>query len=113
MSNLINIKWEDLIDYSPQSKLNKRKKILIKLNDKYNRIYYGIVIKHDINRNVHIRYIDNPSAGKLWWTGNKDGLYGLDSRQYCCKLNGDIYNDMDGLKIDDFCENGYDDIINF
>jgi hypothetical protein len=113
MSNLENIQWNDLIDYSPQSKLENRKKILIKLNDQYNRIYYGIVVKHDKNKNVHIRYLDNPAAGKLWWTGNQNGLCGLDSRQYSCKLIGDLCNDMDGLSKDDFCENGYDDIINF
>ena len=113
MSNLVNIEWNDLIDYSPQSKLENRNKILIKLNDEYNRIYYGVVVKHDKRKNVHIRYLDNPTAGKSWWTGNDDGLYGLDSRQYSCKLLGDLFDDMDGLSKDDFCENGYDDIINF
>ena len=113
MVSLESIKWDDLINYSPHTELKNRKKVLIKLNDEYNRIYFSVIVKHDRNKNVHIRYLDNPSAGNLWWTGNEVGLCGLDKRQYCCKLLGDVYDDMGGLKINDFCEDGYDDIINF
>ena len=65
MVSLENISWNELIDYHTHVSLKNRNKILIKLNDKYNRIYYGVVVKHDINKNVLIRYLDNPSAGKF------------------------------------------------
>ena len=90
MSDLVNISWKELIDYHPHISLRNRNKILIKLNDKYNRIYYGVVVKHDNKKNVLIRYLDNPSAGKYWWTGNSEGKCGLDKRQYCCIKFGDV-----------------------
>ena len=113
MVSLESITWDELINYSPQVSLKNRPKILIKLNDIYNRIYFGVVVKHDINKNILIRYFDNPSAGKLWWTGNKDGNCGLDRSQYSSTVLGDIYDDMLNLSEKDFCEDGYDDIINF
>jgi len=112
--NLEPLSWEDLINYNKKTKFKNREIIVIDINDEIGKKYNAIVIKHDNNKNVHIRYLDNPFyEEKYWWTGNKDNIPGLNPLSYSATFLGDSHNDMEYLKKSDFVENGYDDIINY
>jgi len=112
--NLEPLSWEELIEYKKKTNFKHRPIIIVDIDDEMNRKYNAIVIKHDSNKNVHIRYLDNPFyEDKYWWTGNKDNLPGLNPLSYNSILLGDSYDDMEDLKKCDFQEDGYDDIINY
>lgn len=97
--------WNNLI---------KQDIILVKLNDNLDRIYNAIIIKYDNNKNVLVRYLDNPyQEDSIYWTGNKEGKYGLDPNVYKSKIIGDDEESMENLNKNDFVEDGNDDIINF
>ena len=111
---LIPLSWKDLINYNRKTSYKNRPIIIVELDDEMNKKYNAVVIKYDNNKNIHIRYLDNPFyEEKYWWTGNKNNLCGLNPLTYSCKLIGDTNDDMDGLKETDFIEDGYDDIINY
>lgn len=112
--NYRSLSWNELISYSSKTSYKKRPIIIVELDDDLHRKYNAIVIKHDNNKNVLVRYLDNPFyENKYWWTGNKYGLAGLNPLSYHAKCIGDNFDDMDGLDKNDFQEDGYDDIINY
>lgn len=106
--------WDELIKFDKNSDLKKRPIIIVDIDDNMNKKYNAIVVKYDNKKNVHVRYLDNPFyKEKYWWTGNKDGIPGLNPLSYHAIFLGDEYDEMDGLQREDFQENGYDDIINY
>jgi hypothetical protein len=112
--NLESLSWEELIEYKKKTNFKHRPIIIVDIEDDMNRKYNAIVVKHDDNKNVHIRYLDNPFyEDKYWWTGNKNNLPGLNPLSYHAKFLGDLYDEMEDLKRNDFQEDGYDDIINY
>ena len=112
--NFIPLSWKELISYTKHTNFKCRPVIIIELDDNMNKKYNAIVVKYDNNKNVHIRYLDNPFyEDKYWWTGNKNNLPGLNQLCYHAKFLDDSYDEMDGLRRVDFQENGYDDIINY
>lgn len=109
-----HISWEELVNYNKKTNYKNRPIIIVELDDDMNKKYNAIVVKYDDNKNVHIRYLDNPFyEDKYWWSGNKDNLVGLNPLCYHAKALGDDYDEMDGLVKSDFQEDGYDDIVNY
>ena len=112
--DLVPLSWEKLIQFHPNTSLKKRPMIIVRLDDNLDRHYNAIVIKYDENKNVHIRYLDNPYyEDRYWWSANKNNLPGLNPLSYHAKFLGDEYDEMEHLKKSDFHEGGYDDIINY
>ena len=104
MFNFKNLSWHDLI--------NDKSIILVDLDDNLHKKYNAKVIKYDNNKNVLIRYLDNPFIkDKYWWKGGEKP--GLNPLSYRAKFLGDDVDDMEGLIEEDFQEDGYDDIINY
>lgn len=106
--------WEELIDFNKFTSHKKKPVIIVELEDNLFKRYNAVVVKYDNNKNVHVRYLDNPYyKDSYWWTSNKDNLPGLDPSAYHAICLGDSYDEMEGLVVKDFVEGGYDDIINF
>ena len=108
--NFENLSWEEIkLNYKPELKTKYRPIILVDLDDgterKYNAIIMGLYDKE-----IHIRYLDNPKIKKMyWWTGNSRARLGLDSdreKEYMKRTK-------DRLLKSDFVSDGYDDLINF
>lgn len=106
--------WETFVNFNSKTPLKKRQKYIVKMGDFLSQYYIFVIVKYDKNKNIHIRYLNNPFIKEMyWWTGNKENLCGLNSDIYKAKFLGDDINEMEGLRRSDFQENGYDDIINF
>lgn len=105
--NLTPLTWKELIKYNRKTGYKNRPIIIVELDDEMNKKFNAIVIKHDNNKNVHVRYLDNPFVeDKYWWTGNDKNQCGLDPKVYS-NISLEFITDSD------FQEDGYDDIINY
>lgn len=101
--DLVNIELSDLFEGN---------RIIVDLQDNLCKKYCAVIMKTDKNNNILVRYFDNP-PNNYYWTGNRNGKYGLNPSIYHCKAYGDDYDEMEGLNEEDFAEDGYDDIFEY
>lgn len=113
--NFKNITWDELTSFDNNLTHKTRPIIIIDLQDKLKRKYNAIVVKYDQNKNVLIRYLNNPQYDKtFWWTGNKKNKLGLNPEIYTNTRLNEFPNIKDlEITSSDFAKNGYDDIINY
>lgn len=114
--SIYQLEWEQIKTLGETDlPLRKRPVIIVQLQDEPNlQKFNAIIVKIDNQKHVWVRYLDNPQVeGHYWWTGNKNNEPGLNPQVYCATFLGDNESSIEGLKPEDFVENGYDDIFNF